>query len=112
VQAELSAKDIEHPGLRVLYECLIRLQAEGHPPELDLLRPRIENPQLLAKALELQEHGRQHPDRKGWLEGLLTCFRERRALPERQQLHNQLHAAQDHMEAVELLRQLQNRASG
>jgi DNA primase len=112
VQAELSPKDVEHPGLRVLYECLLRLQAEGLPPDFDLMRPRIENPQLLAKALELQEQGRQHPNRKGWLEGILACFRERRAFPERQHLQNQLHAANDHTEAVELLRRLQNRASG
>ena len=34
-------------------------------------------------------------------------FRRRRAQPAKQELHNQLHAANDHTEAVELLRRLQ-----
>src|SRR5262249_37768635 len=55
--AEVSAKEIRHPGLRLLLEGLYRLQAEGLRPDLDGLRSRVENPALLAKALELQEVG-------------------------------------------------------
>jgi hypothetical protein len=40
---------------------------------------------------------------------LLVEFGKHRRAPEKQRLHNQLHAATDHTEAVELLRQLQNR---
>jgi DNA primase len=108
-QGVVAPRDLEHPGLRLLLEGLYRLQAEGAPADLDQLRPRIDNPRLMAKALELQEQGRSTTDRTVWLESLLARFRERRALPEKQELQNQLHAANDHTEAVELLRQLQNR---
>ena len=63
----------------------------------------------LAKALELQEVGLVNPDRAKWLAGLLAEFRVRREASEKQELQNQLHSAPDHKEAVELLRQLQNR---
>jgi hypothetical protein len=99
--------EIEHPGLRRLLEGLYALHAEGQPPTLDQLRARIDHPRLAEKALEMQEIGRMHPDRPAWLKRLLAEFRKRRAEPEKQELHNQLHAACDHREAVELLRQLQ-----
>jgi hypothetical protein len=53
--------------------------------------------------------GRQHPDRAAWLRDILARFRERRALPGKQELQNQLQTASDHQTALELLRQLQNR---
>lgn len=108
-QEGVSPRDLEHPGLRLLLEGLYRLQAEGESADLDRLRPRIDNPRLMAKALELQEKGCGTADRVAWLDMLLARFRERRLLPEKQELQNQLHAASDHTEAVELLRQLQNR---
>jgi hypothetical protein len=108
-QAEVSAREVHHLGLRRLLEGLYRLQAEGVPPELDRLRSRIDNPRLMEKALEMQEQGRAHADRAAWLKGVLERFRERRARPERQELQNQLHAASDHARALELLKQLQNR---
>src|SRR5262245_21306211 len=107
--AELSPRDIDHPGLRLLLEGLYRLQAEGLPPDLDGLRPRIDNPALMAKALELQEVGLMIPDRGKALRDLLAEFRARRALPHKQELRNQLQAAGDDATALELLRQLQNR---
>ena len=57
--------------------------------------------------MNLQERGRANPDRSAWLERLLAEFRKRRREPEKEVLQNQLHAARDHTEAVELLRQLQ-----
>jgi DNA primase len=103
---------VDHPGLRLLLEGLYRLQAEGQPPVLDLLRARIDNPRLMEKALEWQDIGRKHRDRAAWLEDILARFRQRRALPVKQELHNRLQAASDHAQAVELLRQLQNRSDG
>jgi DNA primase len=107
--AEVPASEVEHPGLRLLLEGLYRLQAEGLEPSLDRLRTRIDNPPLMAKAFELQEVGRANTDRRTWLRGILDHFAERRALPVKQELRNQLHATSDHAEAVELLRRLQNR---
>jgi len=103
---------IDHPGIRLLLEGLYRLLAEGQSPHLDLLRARIDNPRLMAKALEWQEIGRRHRDRAAWLKDILARFRQRRALPEKQELQNQLQAASDHTQAVELLRQLQERTGG
>jgi DNA primase len=110
--AEVPASEIEHPGLRQLLEGLYRLQAEGAEPSLDLLRLRMDNQPLMSKALDLQEFGRRNADRQTWLRGILDRFRARRALPEKQELQNQLHATNDHAAAVELLRQLQNRTGG
>jgi DNA primase len=108
----VSPEEIRHPGLRQLLEGLYHLQAAGEPPDLDQLRPRINNPDLAAAALALQEVGRKHADRAGWLKQILALFQQRRVLPEKQELHNQLHAASNHAEALELLRQLQNRFTG
>ncbi|MCI0459808.1 MAG: DNA primase [Gemmataceae bacterium] len=110
--AELPAKDVQHPGLRLLLEGLYRLQAEGGVPDLDRLRPRIENAALLARAMELQEVGLMIPDRARALRELLTEFRTRRALSEKQELRNQLQAASDDATALELLRRLQERMGG
>ncbi|MFN4261191.1 MAG: DNA primase [Gemmataceae bacterium] len=102
---EILPDQLRHPGLRRLLAGLYLLQAEGEPPELDLLRARIDNPRLATKALELQELGRMHADRAGWLRQLLAEFRRRRLLSQNQAIQHQLQAAQDHAQAVELLRQ-------
>jgi DNA primase len=108
-QAALAPDEIEHPGLRKLLEGLYALHSAGEPPTLDQLRPRLDNVPLAAKALELQDIGRANPDRPAWLRQLLHRFQERRLRRERQELHDQLHAASDHAQALELLRQLQHR---
>jgi DNA primase len=105
--SEISPEEITHEGLRQLLEGLYALREAGENPELDLLRSRIDNSRLLEKARELEERGRQHSNATTWLEDLLREFRRRRIEPERQEVHNQLHAAVDHTEAVELLRRLQ-----
>jgi DNA primase len=108
-RAALAAEAVEHPGLRRLLEGLYALDEAGEPPTLDQLRPRLANPRLAAKALEMGDVGRRHPDRPGWLQRLLSRFQERRQRPVKQELQNQLHAARDHDQALELLRRLQNR---
>jgi DNA primase len=105
--SEINPDEITHEGLRLLLEGLYALRDAGEKPELDLLRARIDNSRLLEKARELEERGRQHSSPATWLEDLLREFRRRRIEPERQEVHNQLHAAVDHTEAVELLRRLQ-----
>jgi DNA primase len=113
--AAVGPKEIQHPGLRLLLEGLYRLQAEGLRPDLDGLRSRIDKPDLLAKALQLQEVGLMNPDRAKWLADLLAGFRVRREASEKQELQNQLQAALeagDEARALELLRRLQNRTGG
>jgi DNA primase len=109
--AEVSPDEIEHPGLRRLLQGLYALHAEGVIPDLDGLRPRIDSSELAQTALRFQEVGRRHHDRAASLRQLLTEFRRRRVLPELQHLQNQLQAASDHTEAVELLRRLQARTA-
>ncbi len=106
--AELPAAEVVHPGLRFLLEVLYRLQAEGLTPDLDHLRSRVDNPPLLAKALEFQERGAAQPDRPGFLREVLARFRERQCQRKKQELHGQLQTAPDHEAAIELLKQLQN----
>jgi DNA primase len=108
---EVPSRELEHPWARLLLETMYRLQAEGLVPDLDLLRTRIDNPQLIARAHQMREIGRASPDRSTWLRQLLAEFRKRRELPEKQELQNQLQAANDHASAVALLRQLQNQKS-
>jgi DNA primase len=105
--AAVAPEHVNHPGLRQLLQGLYALDAAGEPADLDQLRARLDNPRLAAYALRMQEVGRLHPDRPGWLRKIVAAFRQRRALPEKLELHNQLHAAADHSAAVELLRRLQ-----
>jgi DNA primase len=110
--AEVRPEDIDHPGLRKLLAGLYALKEEGHAPELDQLRARLDNPQLAEHALKLQEVGRMTADRPARLRQLLDEFHRRRLLPEKRALQNQLQTVPDHATAVELLRQLQNRTTG
>jgi DNA primase len=104
----VAPSQLEHPGLRRLVENLYLLYEEGLTPDLDHLRPRIDNPRLLARALEWQERGLAKPDRQAYLGEVLTRFRQRQAARLKLELKNQLQAAPDHASAVEVLRQLQN----
>jgi DNA primase len=106
---KLPSSAVRHPGLRCLLEGLYALLAEGEPPTLDQLRPRLENVRLAEKALELQAIGEQHKDRPEWFDQLLHRFRERSAEQVQNELRNQLRGAVDHAAALELLRELQNR---
>jgi DNA primase len=110
--AAVAPEDIRHPGLRRLLEGLYALQAEGEVPDLDHLRARIEDPRLMSAALRLQDVGRKDPDRAASLQQLMAVFGKRRLRPITLELQNQLHAACDHTEAVELLRRLQNHTVG
>jgi DNA primase len=108
-RAAISPDTIQHPGLRQLLAGLYDLDVTGAPPTLDQLRPRLGNVALAEKALQLQDIGRANPDRPAWLARLLTHFQERRLRHAQQELQTQLQAASDHAQALELLRQLQNR---
>jgi DNA primase len=107
--AQLPPDRIRHPVVCSLLEGLYRLQAAGQTPDLDGLRLQIEDARLGEYLLQLQEVGRHMQDRPTWLRRILAVFQERQAMTETQKLQNQLHAVNDHDQAVELLRQLQKR---
>ncbi len=102
--------DLAHPGLRRLLEGMYALVAEGEPVDLDRLGARIDHPGLMKAAHDYCDRGRANPDRPAWLQLILAEFQKRRVEPEKQKIQNQLQAAIDHTEAVELLRQLQKRS--
>jgi len=106
--ASVRPDEVAHPEARRLLEGLYQLHSAGEPPTLDQLRAHLDA-SLAEKALKLQDIGRRHPDREAWLRRLLARFEERRTRPVKQELQNRLHAASDHLAALELLRQLQNR---
>jgi DNA primase len=113
-KAEVEPFEIEHPRLRLLVEVLYRLHSEGETPDLDNVRFRIDNPELMAKALELQEDGRGHGNRAKWFQEILDRLRERRRLPEKLNLQERLLTVGDHGQALDLLRkrQLLDRTGG
>lgn len=106
--AEVPPDELEHPRARRLLHELYLLKAEGHPPDLDHLRDRINDSDLTAVALKLQEKGRMIRDRTAWLQALLTEFRKRRQHADKLELQNQLQAVRDPAAALDLLRQVQN----
>jgi DNA primase len=108
--AEIKPEEIKHPGLRQLLEGLYLLYSRGETPELDALRPTIENPRLAEYALRMKDDGRQLPNRAACLRDLLAEFRMLRERPRKQELQNQLHAASDPAVYLELLKQLQNQS--
>ena len=103
----VTPEDVGHPGLRQMLQGLFALHAQGQPPTLDQLRVGIDNPRLAEWVMKLHDIGRLNADRPGYLRKVLEAFRQRRVRAEKQELCNQLHAA-DHGAALELLRQLQN----
>jgi DNA primase len=106
---EVAPEHLEHPGLRRLLTELYAAQAQGGMPDLDSVRSRLgDNPPLADYALRCHDVGRQIANRPEKLTHLLAEFRKRRLEPEKQDLQNQLHAATDHTEAVEILRRLKD----
>jgi DNA primase len=109
---QLPAEEIEHPGLRQLLEVMYRMLAAGRTPDLDLVRLEVSNPELAEYAFQMQEIGRREKDKAGWFGQLMEQFRKRRTDPAKLAIHNQLQAASDHVQALELLRKLQTHKDG
>jgi DNA primase len=107
-QSALTPDQVIHPGLRRMLEGMYDLHTAGKRPDLDNLRPLLDNPRLAELALRWQEIGRMNDNRPAWLARILEEFRKRRVQPVVRELHNRLQAATDHAQAVELLRRLQN----
>ncbi len=109
--ARLSLDEIQHPEVRRIVGMMVRLQAAGETPDLDVLRLEIDDRALVSYLLQLRDLGRLNADRPAWLDKLLAAFQKRREVTKTQELQNQLHAESDHAKALDLLRQLQQTAS-
>src|SRR5205807_2041446 len=105
--AEVAPGQVQHAGLRQLYEGLCGLVADGVTPTLDNLRPSLDNPELAGWALRAQEIGRMMPDRAAALRQILDFFKKRQIESHKHELQDKLHAASDHAQALELLKRLQ-----
>jgi hypothetical protein len=82
---------------------------EGETLSVDQLRENLNDPELDRLVLRLQEVGSINTERRGWLQRILGQLRNRNhVMPRRQDLKNQLVAANDHEEALNLLRRLQH----
>ncbi|MFO0967896.1 MAG: toprim domain-containing protein [Gemmataceae bacterium] len=109
---QIPLAEVEHPGLRQLLERLAELQQEGKPADLDHLRSRLDNEPLMRKALELQDTGLTLANRQDVLAGIVERIRHKRAQRHAQTIKTQVMAAQDHDQAIELLKRLQPNAEG
>jgi DNA primase len=99
--------DVRHPGLRKVLAGLYDAVAEGDADPVDLLRDRLDPPELGQWVLKMQGFGQEVQDRPFYLRQVLDAFRRRRGQRQRQELHAQINAAVDPAAALELLRQLQ-----
>jgi DNA primase len=104
-RAELKAEELQHPGLRLLLECLYRIEAEGAQADLDHLQGRLDNESLMEAARKLQERGRDILDGERDLRGILSRFAGRQLDQLKQQLRERLEA-KDTQAVADLQRQL------
>src|SRR5262249_50882072 len=100
---EIECAEVRHPRVRQILEAMYALQAEGTTPDVDHLREVIDETDLIGRACRARDIGRHHGDRPGWLTKIVEEFRKRRAQPRVEDIRNQLHAAGDDAEAIELL---------
>jgi DNA primase len=91
-RAEVTPEEVEHPGLRLLLECLYRLEAEGVQPDLDHLHGRLDNERLMETARRFQDRGLEILDGAGELRGVLNRFIERRITGLKHSLRERLEA--------------------
>jgi DNA primase len=106
-KGEVKLEEMEHPGLRLLLECLYRLETEGRQADLDHLQGRVDNEKLMETARQLQDRGLQYLDGAAELEGVLKRFIGRRIAPLKQALRARLEAG-DTEAVAELQRQLRD----
>ncbi len=109
--AEIPPTDVEHPGLRKVIEALYSLHAEGQPPDLDHLQPRLDNVRVWDKCRELYDRGLDYPDRRFTFQKVLARFRERSMERRKQAILTQLQGAVDESTNLDLLRQLRDLTS-
>jgi DNA primase len=112
-QAHLPESEISHPGLRQIVAALYDLHRNGQAPDLEALHNRITHPELLRRAIDWRDIGRECTvDRRDWLNRLLGVFERIRQARQKQQWQGELKAAADHEAAKNLLRKLQENQVG
>ena len=109
---DLSIDDLNHPGLRQIVSILFDLLDEKRTPDLDAVRARMGDSPIGSRLLDLADQGRRNPEPVTWYGNILERFNERKVKPVVRVLQDQLHAANDHETAMELLRKLQSRSVG
>jgi DNA primase len=109
---DIRTDDLNHPGLRQVVSILFDLQDEKQLPDLDAVRARLGDSPIGSKLLDLADQGRRNPEPVAWYGNILDRFNERKVKPAVKVLQDQLHAANDHETAIELLRKLQSRTVG
>lgn len=109
---DLSTDDLNHPGLRQIVSILFDLQDEKLTPDLDAVRARMGDSPIGSRLLDLADQGRRNPEPMTWYGNILERFNERKVKPVVRVIQDQLHAANDHETAIELLRKLQSRSVG
>jgi DNA primase len=109
---DLSIDDLNHPGLRQIVSILFDLLDEKQTPDLDAVRARMGDSPIGSRLLDLADQGRRNPEPVTWYGNILERFNERKVKPVVRVLQDQLHAANDHETAMELLRKLQSRSVG
>jgi hypothetical protein len=104
---------LRHPRVRQVVGEMYALHSAGEACTVDQLRFRIDDAHLTEIVLKQYEIGRKITDRPVRMRELLAVFREKHRIePQKREIKNQLHAAGDHDQALELLRQLQNQRVG
>ncbi len=104
----LRESEITHPGLRQIVEALYDLHKIGQTPDLEALQSRISHAELLRRAHEWRDIGREcSVDGRKWLERLIEVFDAIRQAKQKQQWRGELTAVGDHDKALALLRKLQ-----
>jgi DNA primase len=109
---DLSIDDMNHPGLRQIVSILFDVLDEKRTPDLDAVRARMGDSPIGSRLLDLADQGRRNPEPVTWYGNILERFNERKVKPVVRVLQDQLHAANDHETAMELLRKLQSRSVG
>lgn len=104
----IEESEISHPGLRQITAALYDLHRMGQVPDLDALRSRVTNAELVRRAIEWRDVGRQcSTDPVRWLERLVDVFDAIQQAKQKQQWRGELQAVGDHEAALALLRRLQ-----
>jgi DNA primase len=107
--AKVTPDEVTHTGLRRILSELYAIHAAGAVPDLEALRARLEDrPDLFdVAAHKLHPVGQLMQDREQWLARLVERFADMKANAAAKALKEQLAAATDEAQAVELLRKLQ-----
>jgi DNA primase len=109
----ISPDQITHPGLRRLLGDLYALQAATGSPDMEQLRERLrDKPELYDYAetrlrVAGQSMGKEPAERLEWLGRIVNGFARMKSEAEQRSVREQLKAAPEGDEAVELLRKLQ-----